>query len=82
MHCSSVPRMAKSTPARLSSFAMAMVTFWFLSSKLPAQPTQYRNSWSKASEPSTIGTSSTLLVHAARSDWLMPHGLPEFSMPR
>ena len=34
------PRMAKSMPARCMSFAMAWVTFWFLSSKLPAQPTQ------------------------------------------
>ena len=34
------PRMAKSMPARCSSLAMACVTFLFLSSKLPAQPTQ------------------------------------------
>jgi hypothetical protein len=32
--------MAKSMPARCMSFDIATVTFWFLSSKLPAQPTQ------------------------------------------
>ena len=34
------PRMAKSMPARCMSLAIDCVTFWFLSSKLPAQPTQ------------------------------------------
>ena len=40
VHCSDGPRIAKSSPARCRSLAIAMVTFWFLSSKLPAQPTQ------------------------------------------
>ncbi len=34
------PRMAKSTPARCISLAIAWVTFLFLSSNEPAQPTQ------------------------------------------
>ncbi len=34
------PRMAKLTPARCSSLAIDWVTFLFLSSKLPAHPTQ------------------------------------------
>ena len=38
------PRIAKSMPARCSNLAIAIVTFWFLSSKLPAHPTQYRYS--------------------------------------
>ena len=40
VHISVGPRMAKSMPARCSSLAMAWVTFLFLSSKQPAQPTQ------------------------------------------
>ena len=40
VHCSDGPRMAKSISARWSSFAIAIVTFWFLSSKDPAHPTQ------------------------------------------
>ncbi len=40
VHISDGPRMAKSTSARSRSFAIACVTFWFLSSKLPAHPTQ------------------------------------------
>jgi hypothetical protein len=40
LHISLGPRIATSMPARLSSFAIACVTFLFLSSKLPAQPTQ------------------------------------------
>ena len=40
VHISAGPRMAKSMPARCMSLAIAWVTFWFLSSKLPAQPTQ------------------------------------------
>jgi hypothetical protein len=44
VHISDGPRMATSMPARDSSFAIACVTFLFLSSKLPAQPTQYRYS--------------------------------------
>ena len=34
------PKMAKSTSARCSSCATALATLRFLSSKLPAQPTQ------------------------------------------
>ena len=40
VHISDGPRMATSMPARRSSLAIAWVTFLFLSSKLPAQPTQ------------------------------------------
>ncbi len=40
VHISLGPRMATSRPARWRSLAMAWVTFLFLSSKEPAQPTQ------------------------------------------
>ncbi len=40
VHVSDGPRMAKSISARCSSLAIAIVTFWFLSSNDPAQPTQ------------------------------------------
>ena len=40
VHISLGPRMAKLTFARSISFANACETFLFLSSKLPAQPTQ------------------------------------------
>ena len=40
VHISDGPRMATLIPARRSSVAMAWVTRLFLSSKLPAQPTQ------------------------------------------
>jgi len=40
VHISDGPRMAKSRPARCMSLAVAWVTFLFLSSNEPAQPTQ------------------------------------------
>ena len=40
VHISDGPRMAKQMPARCISFAMAWVTFLFLSSNEPAHPTQ------------------------------------------
>ncbi len=40
VHVSDGPRIAKSISARWSSFAIAIVTFWFLSSNEPAHPTQ------------------------------------------
>jgi hypothetical protein len=40
VHISDGPRMAKLTLARCSSLATAWVTFLFLSSNEPAQPTQ------------------------------------------
>ena len=46
VHSSLGPRMAKSSPARWSSLATARDVFLLRSSKLPAQPTQYRYSWS------------------------------------
>jgi hypothetical protein len=76
------PRMAKSSPARFMSLAMATETFWFLSSKLPAQPTQYRYSWSKLSPGSTIVTSSSLEAQEARSLCDRPQGFDEFSIDR
>jgi len=74
--------MAKSIPARCSSLAVASVTRLFLSSKEPAQPTQYRYSWVKASPGSTISTPGTLSAQAPRSDCDIDHGLPEFSIAR
>ena len=76
------PRMAKSTPARCMSWAMARATLRFLSSKDPAQPTQYRYSASNSSPGPMTRTPSRSLAHSARSLWPMPHGLDEFSMPR
>ena len=76
------PRMAKSTPARSMSWAMALVTFLFLSSKDPAHPTQYRYSASRGSPPATTRTPSRSRAQSARSVWLSDHGLDEFSMPR
>ena len=61
VHISLGPRMAKSRPARCISLAIASETFWFLSSNDPAQPTQYRYSWSKASPGSTISMPGDLL---------------------
>ena len=62
-----------SMPARFSSLAMAWVTFLFLSSNEPAQPTQYRYSALNGSPGSTICTSRPVrpvaalaLVHAPR----------------
>ena len=40
VHISLGPRMATSMPARFNNLAMAWVTFLFLSSNDPAQPTQ------------------------------------------
>ena len=78
--------MAKSSPARVISLAMAWLTLRFLSSKLPAQPTQYRYSWSKASPGSTTGISASVpsspLAQSDRSPWDMPHGFEEFSIDR
>ncbi len=84
VHSSFWPRMAKSTPARCSSLAVATATFLLRSSKLVAQPTQYRYSWPRLPEPgSTIGTSSGRpRAHCARSAWLRPQGFDEFSIPR
>ena len=76
------PRMAKSIPARSMSRAMALVTFLFLSSKEPAQPTQYRYSASRGSPPATTVTPSRSRAQSARSVWLIDHGLEEFSIPR
>ena len=61
---------------------MAWVTFLFLSSNEPAQPTQYRYSASRLSPGSTICTPSMPSAQSARSPWLRPHGLPWFSMAR
>ena len=60
-------------PARLSSLAIDWVTFLFLSSNEPAQPTQYRYSVVSGSPGSTIVHVEVLgpvgalaLVHAPR----------------
>src|SRR5688500_2049020 len=83
VHISDGPRMAKSMPARCSSLAVATVTFLFLSSNDPAHPTQYRYSWSRGDEPSTTGTESgNADAQSPRSPWLMPQGLPLFSIDR
>ncbi len=76
------PRIAKSMLARCMSFAIAVVTFLFLSSNEPAQPTQYRYSAVIGSEPSMMSIPSRSLAQSPRSAWLMPQGLPEFSMAR
>ena len=56
VHISDGPSTATSMPARRSSLAIAWVTFLFLSSKLPAHPTQYRYSACSGSPGSTIVT--------------------------
>ena len=82
MQFSAGPRMAKSIPARSMSWAMARATFLFLSSKEPAQPTQYKYSASSGSLPERTRTPSRSRAQSARSVWLIDHGLDEFSMPR
>ena len=83
VHSSDGPRMAKSMPARRSSLAVAAVTFLFLSSKLPAQPTQYRYSWverrRRVDDGDLLGSA---LAQSARSPWVRPHGFPWFSIDR
>ena len=69
-------------PARCSRFAIAWLTRLFLSSNAPAQPTQYRYSWSNGSPGSTISTPSIFAAQSPRSVGLMPQGLPLFSMFR
>ena len=71
-------------PARVSSLAIAWVTFLFLSSNEPAQPTQYRYSVVERLEPGVddLDATSRFLAQSARSAWLMPHGLPVFSIDR
>jgi len=86
VHISLGPRMATVMPARCSRLAIACVTFLFLSSKDPAQPTQYRYSASSGWPGSTICTSMPSsfsdAAQSARSPWFMPHGLPWFSIAR
>src|SRR5438105_10648041 len=83
VHRSDGPRMAKSTPARCNSLAVATVTFLARSSDEPAQPTQNRYSWSKGPDPLLIGTpSGRAEAQSARSDCANAHGFSWFSMAR
>jgi hypothetical protein len=82
VHISEGPRIANDTPARCIRRAIACVTFLFLSSNEPAQPTQYRYSASSGLDPSMMSMPSSFDAQSARSAWLMPHGFPEFSIDR
>ena len=83
VHFSDGPRMAKSTPARWSSLAVAMVTLRARSSKLPAQPTQKRRSWVNGS-PSVASMTGTSTgrpdAQSARFDWDRDQGFSWFSI--
>ena len=82
LHSSLGPRMAKSMPARCNNFASARDVFLLRSSKLPAQPTKERYSWSNAPPGSTISMPSSESAQSPRSPWFMPYALAEFSIAR
>src|SRR5581483_647507 len=75
VHVSSLPRIAKLTPASCNSVATARVVFFALSSKAPAQPTQKRYSNESTSSALGIGKSRPL-VHSSRVLGAAPQGFP------
>ena len=74
------PRMAKSTPALVSSFAVASAVLRARSSNEVAQPTQYR--YSGAGSPGSSTRTPIDSAQSARSDWALPHGFEARSTSR
>ena len=80
VHPSRGPRIAKSTPAFCSSFAVDSALFFARSSNDAAQPTQYR--YSGAGSPGSSTRTPSSAAHAARSVCGFPHGLDARSTSR
>ena len=80
VHASRAPRIAKSTPAFCSSFAVFSAVRRARSSNELAQPTQYR--YSGAVSPGSRMRMPRPSAQSARSAWALPHGFDERSMSR
>src|SRR6185437_2755734 len=74
------PRIAKSTPACCSSFAVDSAVLRARSSNDDAHPTQYR--YSGAGSPGSRILTPSSAAQSARSDWALPHGLDARSTSR